>query len=164
LEWLGARRHDGATARRRDGTTARRHDGTRIMVMVYTVRTPLSDEEELVAGEVISAALTIHRDIGPGYPERFYQRAMIIELKRRALSFETEVRAEVHYEGVLLGTHRVDLVVQGLVIAELKSVEKLDTVHRKQLISYLKATKLRLGLLINFNTELLKQGLRRVIL
>jgi GxxExxY protein len=132
--------------------------------MVYTVRTPLSDDEELVAGEVISAALKIHREIGPGYPERFYERAMAVELKRRDLSFETELRVEVHYEGVLLGTHRIDLVVQGLVIVELKSVEKLDAVHRKQLISYLKATKLRLGLLINFNTELLKQGLRRVIL
>ena len=132
--------------------------------MVYTVRTPLSDDEELVAGEVISAALKIHREIGPGYPERFYERAMAVELKRRDLSFETELRVEVHYEGVLLGTHRIDLVVQGLVIVELKSVEKLDAVHRKQLISYLRATKLRLGLLINFNTELLKQGLRRVIL
>ena len=132
--------------------------------MLYTVRTPLSDDEELVAGEIISAALKIHRVIGPGYPERFYERAMAVELKRRDLTYDTEVRVEVHYEGVLLGTHRIDLIVQGLVIVELKSVEKLDAVHRKQLISYLKATKLRLGLLINFNAELLKQGLRRVIL
>jgi hypothetical protein len=66
--------------------------------MAYTVRTPLSDDEELVAGEVISAALKIHRDLGPGYPERFYERAMVVELKRRALLFETEVRVEVHYE------------------------------------------------------------------
>ena len=131
--------------------------------MAYTVRTPLSDDEELVAGEVISAALKVHRDLGPGYPERFYERAMAVELKRRELSFDTEVRVEVHYEGVLLGTHRIDLIVQGLVIVELKAVEKLDAVHRKQLLSYPKATKLRLGLLINFNTELLKQGIRRVV-
>jgi GxxExxY protein len=131
--------------------------------MIYRVRAPLSDDEELVAGEIIAAALKVHRELGPGFLETIYRRAMIVELRRRAISHETEVAVEVRYEGELLGTHRIDLVVQGLVVVELKSVESLDPVHRKQVVSYLKATKLRLGLLINFNCELLKQGLRRVV-
>ena len=76
---------------------------------------------------------------------------MAVELRRRAVGYETEVPVEVRYEGELLGTHRIDLIVQGLIVVELKSVESLDPVHRKQVVSYRKATKLRLGLLINFN-------------
>ena len=135
----------------------------RTIAMIYRVRTPLSDDEELVAGEVIAAALKVHRDLGPGYLESIYRRAMAVEFRRRAVSFETEVPVEVRYEGELLGTHRIDLVVQGLIVVELKSVESLCPVHRKQVVSYLKSAKLRLGLLINFNCELLKQGLRRVV-
>ena len=71
---------------------------------------------------------------------------------------------EVWYRGELLGTHRVDLIVQGLVVVELKAVERLEPVHRNQMVASLKSTKLRAGLLINFNTALLKQGLRRVVL
>jgi GxxExxY protein len=149
--------HDGRTAGREDGVCE--PDKT----MIYRVRTPLSDDEELVAGEVIAAALKVHRDLGPGFLESIYRRAMAVEFRRRAVSFETEVPVEVRYEGELLGTHRVDLIVQGLVVVELKSVESLDPVHRKQVVSYLKSTKLRLGLLINFNCELLKHGLRRVV-
>ena len=66
--------------------------------------------------------------------------------------------------GQVLGTHRIDLVVQGLIVVELKAVERLEPVHRNQVVSYLKATRLRLGLLINFDTELLKHGLQRVVL
>ncbi len=76
---------------------------------------------------------------------------MCLELRAHALAFETEKAVEVPYRGELLGTHRVDLIVQGLVIVELKAVEAIDAVHRKQVVSYLKATKLRLGLLINFD-------------
>ena len=119
--------------------------------MIYRVRRPLSDDEELVAGEIIASALKVHRQLGPGFLESIYRRAVAVELRRRAVGYETEVPVEVRYEGELLGTHRIDLIVQGLIVVELKSVESLDPVHRKQGVSYLKATKLRLGLLINFN-------------
>lgn len=127
-------------------------------------RSTLTREEEMVAGEVISSALAVHRELGPGYLETFYKKAMCVELRSRDLLFEVEKSVEVRYRGELLGTHRLDLVVQGLIIVELKAVDALDPVHTKQVVSYLKATKLRLGLLINFDAALLKQGLRRVVL
>jgi GxxExxY protein len=124
----------------------------------------LSDDEELVAREVIVSALAAHRELGPGYLESFYRKAMCLELEAHALAVETEKAVEVQYRGATIGTHRVDLIVQGLVIVELKAVETIDPVHRKQVVSYLRATKLRLGLLINFDVELLKHGLKRVVL
>ncbi len=132
--------------------------------MTLRLQSDLSDEEELTAREVIGAALAIHRALGPGYLESFYRKAMCVELRARRLAFECEKAVEVSYRGELLGTHRVDLIVQGLLVVELKAVERLETVHRNQVVAYLKATKLRLGLLVNFNTALLKHGLQRVVL
>jgi GxxExxY protein len=137
-------------------------DGGAMLTRVRSAQ--LSDDEELVAREVIACALVVHRELGPGYLESLYRRAMCLELHAHALTFETEKAVDVRYRGTLLGTHRIDLIVQGLVIVELKAVEAIDPVHRKQVVSYLKSTKLRLGLLINFNAELLKHGLRRVVL
>ena len=124
----------------------------------------LSDDEEMVAHEVIACALVVHRELGPGYLESFYRKAMCLELRAHALTFDSEKAIEVQYRDEPIGTHRVDLIVQGLVVVELKAVEAIDPVHRKQVVSYLKATKLRLGLLINFDVELLKHGLKRVVL
>jgi GxxExxY protein len=132
--------------------------------MELKVRSTLTAEEEMVAGEIIASALAVHRELGPGYLESFYRKAMCLELRARDIAFETEKPIVVWYRGEELGTHRIDLVVQGLVVVELKAVEALAPVHRKQVVSYLKATKLRLGLLINFDDELLKQGLKRVVL
>jgi GxxExxY protein len=124
----------------------------------------LSDDEEMVAHEIIACALVVHRELGPGYLESFYRKAMCLELRAHALTFDTEKAIEVLYRDEPIGIHRVDLIVQGLVVVELKAVEAIDPVHRKQVVSYLKATKLRLGLLINFDVELLKHGLKRVVL
>jgi GxxExxY protein len=132
--------------------------------MQMWVQSRLSEEEELVGREVIACALAVHRELGPGYLESFYRKAMCLELRAHALTFETEKAIEVQYRDEPIGTHRVDLIVQSLVIVELKAVEAIDPVHRKQVVSYLKATKLRLGLLINFDVELLKHGLKRVVL
>ena len=156
-------KHDGAFT---TITTALWHDGTMKpeAQMEFRLRSTLTDDEEMVAGEVIASALAVHRALGPGYLESFYRKAMCLELRARALAFETEKAVEVQYRGEVLGTHRIDLIVQGLVVVELKAVQGLDPVHRKQVVSYLKATKLRLGLLINFDVELLKQGLKRVVL
>ena len=131
--------------------------------MTLRLQSDLSDEEELTAREVVGAALAIHRALGPGYLESFYRKAMCVELKARRLAFECEKAVEVSYRGELLGTHRIDLIVQGLLVVELKAVERLETVHRNQVVAYLRATRLRLGLLVNFNTALLKHGLQRVV-
>jgi len=131
---------------------------------VIRIEDRLSDDEELVAHEVIACALVVHRELGPGYLESFYRKAMCLELQAHALAFETEKAIDVTYRGSSIGMHRVDLIVQGLVVVELKAVDAIDPVHRKQVVSYLKATKLRLGLLINFDVELLKHGLKRMVL
>lgn len=132
--------------------------------MVLRTDSPLSDDEEAVIREVIGCALSVHVEVGPGFFERFYRKAMCLELRARSLDFETEKPVQVRYRGESLGIQRIDLVVRSLVVVELKAVERLDPVHAKQVIAYLKATGLRAGLLINFNCELLKHGIRRVIL
>jgi GxxExxY protein len=132
--------------------------------MRFRLAGPLSDDEELVVHEIIGSALAVHRELGPGYLESFYRRAMCVEMRSRGIAFECEKAVEVSYRNELLGTHRIDLVVQGLIVVELKAVERLDVVHRNQVVAYLKATKLRVGLLVNFNAALLKQGLQRVVL
>ena len=131
--------------------------------MHFRKESPLTSDEELVVHEIVGAALAVHRELGPGYLESFYRKAMCIEMRARAISFECEKAVEVSYRGELLGTHRVDLVVQGVIIVELKAVECLDVVHRNQVVAYLKAMKLHVGLLVNFNAALLKQGLQRVV-
>lgn len=112
---------------------------------------------------VIGCAIAVHRSIGPGFLERFYRKAMWLELSARDLQFETEMPVEVRYRGELLGVQRIDLVVEHLVIVELRAVEQLDPMHTRQLIAYVKATGLRAGVLINFNCDLLKYGIRRVV-
>ena len=132
--------------------------------MHFRSASPLSNDEELVVHEVVGSALAVHRELGPGSLESFYKKAMCIEMRSRRVAFECEKAIEVSYRGELLGTHRIDLVVQGLIVVELKAVERLDLVHRNQVVAYLKATRLRVGLLVNFNAALLKQGLQRVVL
>lgn len=132
--------------------------------MYFKKDSPLTNDEELVVHEIVGSALAVHRELGPGYLESFYKKAMCVEMRSRAIAFECEKAVDVSYRGELLGTHRIDLVVQGLLVVELKAVDRLDVVHRNQVIAYLKATRLRVGLLINFNAALLKQGLQRVVL
>ena len=124
--------------------------------MHFRSASPLSHDEELVVHEVVGSALAVHRELGPGYLESFYKKAMCIEMRSRGVTFECEKAVEVSYRGELLGTHRIDLLVQGLIVVELKAVERLDVVHRNQVVAYLKATRLRV--------RLLKQGLQRVVL
>jgi GxxExxY protein len=111
----------------------------------------------------IGAAIEVHRRLGPGLDEGMYQGAMEVELQLRGISFARQVDMPVEYKGVAIGTRRIDLVVGGRLIVELKSVEQLGPLHRAQLMTYLRITGLTLGLLINFNTIILKDGLKRVI-
>jgi GxxExxY protein len=99
---------------------------------------------------IIGTAMEVHRQLGPGYLESIYQAAMEVELRQRAIPFESQKRIQIAYRGVLLGDHILDLVVDGRVIVELKAVKDLNDQHRAQLLSYLKGSGLSVGLLINF--------------
>jgi GxxExxY protein len=125
---------------------------------------PLSAEAETAMRETIGAAIAVHRALGPGFLEAIYRKAMCLELDARNVSYEVERPVRVTYRDIEIPGQRVDLIVAGLIVAELKSVVRIDEVHRAQLISYLRTTGLRGGLLINFRVPMLKHGLRRVVL
>jgi GxxExxY protein len=125
---------------------------------------PLPPETEETARRVIGCAIEVHRRLGPGYLESIYARALQLELDTQGLKFEAEKSIFVEYRGFQIPGQRVDLVVEERLIVELKTVRRLKMVHRGQVLSYLKTTKLRLGLLINFQTPVLRNGIRRVIL
>jgi GxxExxY protein len=105
----------------------------------------------------------VHRLLGPGFRELIYRRAFCLELEARGLSFECEKLIDVKYKHWTIPGQRVDLVVDGIVVVELKTVPKLRALHRRQVLSYLKTMNLRIGLLFNFNTELMKNGFGRVV-
>lgn len=125
---------------------------------------PLSAHAEQVMSEAIGCAVRVHRALGPGFLESIYRKAMFVELAAAGLSYEAERPVTVRYRDVDLPGQRVDLIVEQEIVLELKAVIKLDEVHRAQLISYLRTTGLRGGLLINFRVALLRHGLRRVVL
>jgi GxxExxY protein len=129
-----------------------------------TSYTPLPAETETVATKVIGCAIEVHRTLGAGFLESIYKRAMHLELEAQGLRFESEKAVVVKYKAWSIPGQRLDLIVEGVVLVELKSVRNLKSIHRAQVISYLKTTELRLGLLINFHSALLRNGLRRVIL
>ena len=114
--------------------------------------------------DVIGCAIRVHRALGPGFLESIYQKAMHLELAAAGLTYESERAVRVKYREVEISGHRVDLIVEGLIVVELKSVVRLDEIHRAQLISYLRTTGLRGGLLINFRVPVLHRGLKRVVL
>jgi GxxExxY protein len=117
-----------------------------------------------LAQTVIGAAIEVHRHLGPGYLESLYEEALSIELGLRQIPFERQKAVSVDYKGYAIGEGRVDLVVGEELLVELKAVDALASIHKAQVISYLKATKCHLGLLINFNVPILKNGIQRVVL
>ena len=121
------------------------------------------EELNLITGEVIGAAIEVHRILGPGFLESIYEEALGIELIRRRIPFQRQVAVEVLYQGQVVGQSRLDMVVGGHLIVELKAVPQVLPIHVAQLISYLKAYRQPLGLLINFQVPLLPAGIRRVV-
>ena len=120
--------------------------------------------ENEIATIVVDASLQVHRTLGPGLLESVYQAALNYELQKRGLGVVQQVGLPVQYEGVKLDLgFRVDLIVGEKVVIEIKSVEALAPVHKKQLETYLRLMDLRLGLLINFNVVLIKDGIQRVV-
>ena len=117
-----------------------------------------------ISGQILDSAIEVHRVLGPGLLEAVYEAALAIELESRGLRVQRQVSVAVFYKGADLEMgFRLDLLVENCVIIELKSVEKLERVHNKQLQTYLKLADKRLGLLINFNVPLLKDGFVRLV-
>jgi GxxExxY protein len=121
-------------------------------------------ETDKLAHEVIGAALEVHRALGPGFLESVYEQAMIIELGLRGVPSERQVAVAVGYKGHSIGESRLDLLIGGKLIVELKAVDQLAPIHSAQVMSYLKATGHQLGLLVNFNVVRLKDGVKRIVL
>ena len=117
-----------------------------------------------LSGTVVDAAFDVHSAIGPGLLESAYRACLVHELRSRGIRVATEVPLPIYYKGVTLETgYRMDLVVEDEIIVELKSIAKLLDVHTAQLLSHLRLSNRRLGLLINFNVPRLKYGLKRVV-
>jgi GxxExxY protein len=113
---------------------------------------------------IIGAAIEVHRTLGPGLLESIYVRCLCFELKDRHLKFATEVKIPTTYKGHDLGdTYRVDLIVEDVVVVEVKSVAEVLPVHRAQVLTYLRLTGCRIGLIINFNEATLVEGVHRVM-
>ena len=118
-----------------------------------------------ISGKIIDLAMKVHTALGPGLLESTYEACLIHELKKAGLKVLSQVALPVNYDGVTIELgYRIDLLVEDLIIVELKSVEKITPVHQAQLMSYLKLSGNRLGLLINFNVLHLRDGIKRIIL
>ena len=114
--------------------------------------------------KIIAAANKVHEELGPGFVESIYQNAMLHQLQKAGLDVQMEVTVPVFFDGVRVGEHRIDLLVNNLAVVELKAVNELASVHEAQVKSTLKAADLELGLLMNFNVKQLTYGgLRRII-
>lgn len=127
----------------------------------------MTDEapENRVSGVVVDAAIKVHRVLGPGLLESVYQVALAHELQSRGLGIRVEVPIDIRYEGLRIeNAFKADIIAESLVLIELKSVEKLSPVHFKQTLTYLRLAGLRVGLLINFGAELVRDGIHRVVM
>ena len=117
-----------------------------------------------ITEKIISCAIEVHSSLGPGLLENLYEEAMEHELKSRGIVYKRQKELEIKYKGNPIGNYRLDYLIENKVIVELKCVEAIKGIHIAQVLTYLKAENLRVGLLINFNVDKLKEGIRRVIL
>ncbi len=117
-----------------------------------------------ITGSIIAAAMKVHKSLGPGLLESAYEACLMYELDKQGLVIRNQVPLPVQYDEITLDTgYRIDLMVENTVIVELKSVDKLLPVHKAQLLSYLRLANRSVGLLINFNEVMLKNGIRRIV-
>ncbi len=128
------------------------------------LHSPLPSELEDLSRSLVDSAFKVHQTLGPGLLESVYETCLCIELDKRGIAYETQAPIAFVYEGVRIDAGlRLDLLVEKSIILELKSVDKLLPIHQSQLLTYLKLADLRLGLLLNFNVEVFKQGIKRII-
>lgn len=117
-----------------------------------------------LTGEIIGAAIEVHRQIGPGLLETIYEECLVNELQQKGLRLSSQHPLPIIYKGKQLTTvYRLDLLVEDTVIVELKTVDNISGLHKAQLLTYLKLAKLRYGLLLNFNVSLMRQGIVRML-
>jgi GxxExxY protein len=126
---------------------------------------PVSQKEEQIAKAIVDAAFKVHSSIGPGLVEPIYEACFCHELKKRGLSFQRQMDVPIIYDGIKLDAAlRLDVLVEDLIICELKAVEKVIPLFEAQLLSYMKLLNKRLGFLINFHVPVIKDGIQRMIL
>ena len=125
---------------------------------------PIPDAHNLLTEKIIGCAIKVHRTLGAGLLESAYESAFSIELKRAGLQFLRQVSCSIEYEGELVGAYRFDLLVENTVLVEVKSVLKFERTFVTQVLTYLRATGCRIGLIINLNAPVLKDGVKRIVL
>ena len=119
--------------------------------------------ENEISSQIIGAAIEVHKHLGPGLLESSYEACLIHELRDQGFQVKSQIPLPVYYKGINLKTgYRIDLLVENKVIVEIKSIEKLEGIHTAQLLTYLRLTELKLGLLINFNSLRLIDGVKRI--
>ncbi len=123
------------------------------------------DAQQALTHSIIGAAIEVHRELGPGLLESAYETCLVHELQLRSLSFRRQVPLPLHYKGVSLDCgYRIDLIVADTVLLELKAVEDVLPIHEAQLLTYLRLSGIKIGLIINFNVPILKKGIVRRVL
>jgi GxxExxY protein len=124
----------------------------------------VKEKSNTLSNEVIGAAMEVHKALGPGLLESAYEACLCQELKLRKIPFQQQVPLGLTYKGIVLpDVYRMDVVVDSLIVLELKAVERLDPIHDAQLLTYLRLSGIWLGLLINFNVPVLKNGIKRLV-
>jgi len=123
-----------------------------------------SEQRDPLTEKIIGCAIEVHRQLGPGLLESTYEAALCVELELAGLKFQRQVVYPISYKGRVIGEYRIDLIVENAVILEIKSAEHHDPIFEAQLLTYLKIAGLHRGLLINFNSRLLKEGVKRFVL
>jgi GxxExxY protein len=117
-----------------------------------------------ITEQVISCAIEVHKTLGPGLLESLYEEALEYEFELREIHYERQKEIGLRYKGKEIGKHRIDYLIENEVIVELKAVAAMNTIYEAQLLTYLKAMNKRVGLLINFNVERLKDGIKRLVM
>jgi GxxExxY protein len=152
-------------ARIREENEPQRHRGHREKKHRENKRIKKMEERDPLTDRVIGAAIEVHRILGPGLLESVYQKCLCHELALRGIAFQEQVELPVVYKGVDLGCNFVmDIVVEDKLVLELKAIEKLAPIHEAQLLTYLRLSGIRCGLLLNFHQSLLRDGIKRMVL
>jgi GxxExxY protein len=132
--------------------------------MITTRRGTEDYQHDPLTHQIIGCAMEVHRQLGPGLLEITYETALCLELTQEGIPFVRQAGVPVYYKGHLIGEHRPDLVVQDRVVVEVKSVDRLIGVHQAQLLAYMRLLKKPVGLLLNFNSDVLRTGIRRLVI
>lgn len=126
-------------------------------------RAPMTDLNAITEN-IIGCAIEVHKTLEPGLLESFYDKAMCYEIRAKGMRYQNQLSVPILYKGAMLGEHRIDMIVEDEIIVELKAVDRMDPVFKAQILSYMRMTNKKPGLLINFNVPYLKDGIQRIIL